>query len=150
MSTPSACCLIEDGEHTRIGELDDLPLLSQRGLVAGRRYCIDAAGNVIQRAQHILGGMPSLLEGDGSEDQLKAVFDAMLRFTKQRMARSCASTAAPHARSLARFGGVALYECGDERGGGGQGLDRVLTEIARPCAVDIQHAQAAPAVSTGR
>ena len=88
--------------------------------------------------------MPSLLNGDRSEDELKAVLDAMLHFTKQHVAVLRLHGGSRDSRSLARFRGVALHECRDERGGGGEKLDRVLTEIARARAVDLQHAPRRP------
>ena len=72
--------------------------------------------------------------------ELKAVLDPMLHFTKQHVAVLRLHGGSRGSRSLARFRCVALHECGDERCGGGQKLDRVLTEIARVCAVDLQHA----------
>jgi hypothetical protein len=49
----------------------------------------------------------------------------MLHFTKKHVAVLCLHGGSRDSRSLARFRGVALHECGDERGGGGQKLDRV-------------------------
>src|SRR6478735_3439071 len=88
--------------------------------------------------------MPSLLNVDRSEDELKAVLDAMLHFTKQHVAVLRLHGRSRHSRSLARFRGKTLDECGDERGGGGQKLDRVLTEIPGLRAVDLQHAPRRP------
>ena len=93
--------------------------------------------------------MPSLLYGDRSEDKLKAVLDAMLHFAKQHVAVLGLHGGSRDSRSLARFGGVPLYECGDERSGGGQKLDCVLTELAGLVLSISSTPHAAPAVSTG-
>ena len=68
----------------------------------------------------------------------------MLHFTKQHVAVLRLHGGSRNSRCLAGFRGVALYECGDECGGGRQKLDRVLTEIAWPCAVDLQHSPRRP------
>jgi hypothetical protein len=71
-------------------------------------------------------------------------YRAGINFTKQHVAVLRLHGGSRDPRSLARFGGVALYECGDERGGGGQKLDCVLTEIAWAGAVDLKHAPRRP------
>jgi hypothetical protein len=40
---------------------------------------------MVQRALSIAGGITSLLKGDRSQDDLEAVFDAMLHFTKEHV-----------------------------------------------------------------
>jgi hypothetical protein len=54
----------------------------------------------------------------------------MLHFTQQHVPVLRLHGGSRDSRSLARFRDVALHECRDERGGGGEKLDRVLTEIA--------------------
>jgi hypothetical protein len=46
---------------------------------------VDAAGDVVQRPLSITGGVASLLNGDRSQDDLEAVFNAMLHFTKEHV-----------------------------------------------------------------
>ena len=64
----------------------------------------------------------------------------MLHFTKQHVAILRLHGGGRQSRRLARFAAVALQECADQRGGGGEKLDRVLTKIARARAVHLQHA----------
>ena len=104
---------------------------------------------MIQRAQNIARGMPSLLNGDRSENQLKAVLDPMLHFTQQHVPVLRLHGGSRDSRSLARFRGVALHECRDERGGGGE--NSIVSWLkSRGLVLSISSTpHAAPAISTG-
>jgi hypothetical protein len=77
-----------------IGELDNLSLLVRRQLIVGERNRVDAAGDVVQRTLSIAGGVAPLLNGDRSQDDLEAVSNAMLHFTKEHVPAAAASLAA--------------------------------------------------------
>src|SRR5689334_15441068 len=104
------------------------------------RNRVDATTDVVQRTLSIAGGVASLLKGDRSQDDLEAIFDAMLHFAKEHVPALRLHSGGCHPCRLAEFTAVALEERADQCGGSGGKLDRVLTEIARASAVHLQHA----------
>src|SRR6185437_781235 len=65
-----------------IGQPDNLAVLSSCELIVCKRYRIDPACDVIQRAMDLLSRMATFLDGNRSQNELKVIFDTMLHFAK--------------------------------------------------------------------